>query len=117
MQVQRDLLDAPWVAPEVKQAVLELERLQADQRVRDLYEARQEKQWLERTLIAGARMEGVEEGFEKGVEKGVEKGRVESTRALAQRMLHAGLPIEQVMAITELSRDEVEQLAADLPRS
>ena len=79
MQVQRDLLDAPWVAPEVKQAVLELERLQADQRVRDLYEVRQEKQWLERTLIAGARMEGVEEGFEKGVEK----GRVKSTRALS----------------------------------
>ena len=134
MQTHKDLLDAPWVTPELKKAVLELERLQADQRVRDLYEARRDKQFLERTLYVSALMEGHEKGLEKGLEeglqkglekglqkgreegleKGLEKGREESAREIAMRLLRLGTSVELVMAATELPREDVEKLVAEV---
>ncbi len=126
MQIQRDLLDAPWVTPEVKKAVLELERLEADEWVRELYEQRREKQFLESTLLEGARMDGLDEGRAKGRAEGIAEGRAEGRaegiaegiaegRAeSAKRMLHLGMSIEQVMAVMQCAREEVERLAATL---
>jgi predicted transposase/invertase (TIGR01784 family) len=48
---------------------------------------------------------------QEGLEKGLQKGIREARRTNALRMLRKNYPIEEVMEITELSRDEVKTLA------
>ena len=60
------------------------------------------------------REEGIEEGIEKGIEKGIVKGReegvtIERIRTI-KKMLMKGLPVEDIMDITELSAGEIERI-------
>ena len=54
--------------------------------------------------------EGIEKGIEQGIEQGIEKGIVEANRQMAKKMLSKGMTIEEVIAITELSKEEIENL-------
>ena len=53
---------------------------------------------------------GVEEGIKKGIEKGIEKGKKEGIIKIAKAMLEKNIPIETIMEITELTREEIEKL-------
>ena len=53
---------------------------------------------------------GIEQGIEKGMEKGIEQNKLETAR----EMLARNYPLEDVIAITGLSREELVQ--ADLLR-
>ena len=48
--------------------------------------------------------------FEAGVEKGIEKGKKEGVLKTAKAMLKRNMPIETIMEITELTREEIEKL-------
>jgi predicted transposase/invertase (TIGR01784 family) len=60
----------------------------------------------ERKLKEAARKEGREEG--------VEQGRHTALLETARRMLARGMPVEEVVAVTELPREEVEKLAGEI---
>ena len=47
-----------------------------------------------------------EKWIQEGIEKGIEKGKIED----AKKMLQLGLNIEQIIEITGLSRDKIENL-------
>ena len=51
-----------------------------------------------------------EEGVEEGIAKGIEQGRQENTIAIARSCIQQGLDIETIMAITQLSREDIEAL-------
>ena len=51
-----------------------------------------------------------DEGIEKGKEEGLEKGKVE----IARKMLKLGLPLSTISASTELSEEEIIELASKL---
>ena len=51
-----------------------------------------------------------DEGIEKGKEEGLEKGKVE----IAMKMLKLGLPLSTISASTELSEEEITELAGKL---
>ena len=53
---------------------------------------------------------GVEEGIKKGIEKGIEKGKKEGIIKIAKAMLEKNIPIETIMEITELTKEEIEKL-------
>lgn len=54
--------------------------------------------------------QGLERGMEKGLEQGVEKGREEHKQEIILNMLSAGLPDEQIIAITGASLDLINSL-------
>ena len=57
---------------------------------------------------------GVEAGIERGIERGREEGREEGERKArintARNFLNMGIPIEDVMMGTGLTREEIEEL-------
>jgi predicted transposase/invertase (TIGR01784 family) len=55
-------------------------------------------------------LKGIEKGIEKGREEGIEKGiTIERIRTI-KKMLMKGLPIDDIMDITELSAEEIEKI-------
>ncbi len=56
------------------------------------------------------RQEGRQEGLQEGLQEGRQEGLQEGRHVVALRMLRKGYPLEDVIAITELSRDEVQTL-------
>ena len=76
----------------------------------------------ERKLKEAARKEGREEGLERGLEQGLERGleqglkrgRHKALHETARKMLARGMPVEEVVAVTELPREEVKKLAGEI---
>ena len=56
------------------------------------------------------RKEGVELGREEGIEIGKEKGKEEANRAVARRMKEKGFSVQDIVAMTGLTSDEIESL-------
>jgi predicted transposase/invertase (TIGR01784 family) len=92
--------------PGVKKAVAKLMALSEDERTRMLAESREK---LRRDIVAsneGAR----EEGRKEGREEGREEGQREAGIAIARNMLARNVPLNDVVALTGLSMDEVRAL-------
>ena len=51
-----------------------------------------------------------EAGVKEGIEKGIEKGKKEEKKETAKAMLKKNIPIETIMEITELTKEEIEKL-------
>lgn len=60
--------------------------------------------------ILGAREEGLEEGIEQGIQQGVR----DTQLANAKTALHLDIPRPQVIQITGLDADTIDQLADEL---
>ena len=56
------------------------------------------------------RAEGHEEGLEEGLEKGRKEGRAEQNIENARKMKAKGVPTELIAEITQLSKEDIEQL-------
>ena len=56
------------------------------------------------------RAEGHEEGLEEGLEKGRKEGRAEQNIENARKMKAKGFPTELIAEITQLSKEDIEQL-------
>ena len=56
------------------------------------------------------RAEGREEGLEEGLEKGRKEGRAEQNIENARKMEAKGFPTELIAEITQLSKEDIEQL-------
>jgi predicted transposase/invertase (TIGR01784 family) len=55
--------------------------------------------------------EGREEGIAIGEERGIEKGAHQKALEMARNLLKIGLPIDQIILVTGLSKKEIEDLA------
>ena len=62
------------------------------------------------TLADRLRQEGRQEGIELGIHKGIQEGERKEKIKIAKSALAQGLPVEQVIAFTGLSRTEIEAL-------
>ena len=56
------------------------------------------------------REEGIAIGEERGIEKGKEEGKLEEKREIARNLLKIGLPIDQIVLATDLSKQEIENV-------
>ena len=54
--------------------------------------------------------EKIQEGIERGIEKGIEQGIVKASKQMAKKLLDKGMNIEEVISITELTKEEVEEI-------
>lgn len=53
---------------------------------------------------------GLERGMQKGIEKGIEEGMQKSAMLIAKKMIELGMPIEDIVNITNLSKKVIEEL-------
>ena len=51
-----------------------------------------------------------EEGLKEGIEKGIEKGKKEFQIKMAKRLLKLKMPIDQIIEVTELTKEEILKL-------
>ncbi|NER49060.1 MAG: Rpn family recombination-promoting nuclease/putative transposase [Symploca sp. SIO1A3] len=58
-------------------------------------------------VVATSREEGVEEGIVQGIEQGIARGMEQKTIEIVRSCKQQGLDIETIMAITQLSREEI----------
>ena len=91
---------------EIKKAQEELEYLSGDEAERRLAFLREKKIRDDITNMEGARREGKEEGIKEGEVKGKKKKALE----IARKMILKNIPIEEIMEITELTKEEIEKL-------
>ena len=89
-----DILSAPWATPALRKAVEELRRLEGNEQMRELYEAR-----LDQVRVTATELEG-----------SFEEGRDEAAREIARRLLSKGQSPEDVASITRLSLEVVRSL-------
>ena len=59
--------------------------------------------------LAAAIEEGMEKGMEQGREEGLKKGREEGRAEAVRKMMAAGMSMEQVCGIMEMTAEEVEK--------
>ena len=67
----------------------------------------EEEKYIKNTERNIAKREGLKEGLEKGVAEGqkVEK------ESIAKKLLEANYPIDEIIKITDLSKEEVEKIS------
>ena len=64
-----------------------------------------------RQMVDEGIMLGEERGEKRGEERGEKRGEMQKTLAIARRMLEKNYPMEQVVDLTMLTKQEVEELS------
>jgi len=88
--------------PRIGKAVGRLKELSEDERTRLLAESREKWEWDDAARMRAAEEKGLKTGLEKGLEKGL--------LAVAHAALRKNLPVEEIMALTGLSREKIQTL-------
>lgn len=89
-------------------------RFTEDEKLREMYEAREKfRRDFASQMHASeqrGRLEGRKEGIKTGRKEGIEKGRKENRIETAKAMLAEGLNPDLIVKVTKLSRQEIESL-------
>ena len=105
-----NVLDRLHFAPEEREAYEEhLKWLRAEESALRKCKEEGRQEGLEKGLAEGL-AKGLAEGLEKGRKEGEEEGEKKGRLATALSLLQMGLPMEQILKATELTRDEIENL-------
>ena len=90
---------------EIEEAVEEYETLTGDELVKRLAEIRLMSELEENSALEAAKNEGLEIGREEGKEQ-IRKNKIET----AKKLLKLKMPIEQIVEVTELTKEEILKL-------
>lgn len=85
----------------------ELLELNSDEEFVSKYTREEELEIMKNTAIDIAKEEGKEQGKEIGIEQGLQEGEAKAKIELAKKMLEKKMPIEDIMEITGLSKEEI----------
>lgn len=87
---------------EIKEAMNELEEMSKDKELRRVAELREKAIRDEKNGLRHAREDGLREGIKEGIEK--------TNREVAKKMKEKHIPIETIVEITKLTKEEIENL-------
>ena len=110
LQDEREVKRAMNENPKIKKAQEEYEYLTGDEATKRIAELRQKAIRDEGNAMYHAKEEGIAEGMKKGIQKGKQEGKMESKKEIAKKLLKKGMTIEEVENITELTRQEIEEI-------
>jgi predicted transposase/invertase (TIGR01784 family) len=103
--------------PATQQAVELLQESAFTEQELEYYDKYWDTVRVERTIRGDAREEGHAEGMKIGIEKGIEKGReegreegMEKVRSVAIHLKERGFSVQDISAMTGLSKEEIEKL-------
>ena len=86
----------------IKKAKEELEKINSNEHERRIAELR-EKAILDELALRKS-------GFNEGKREGIEEGKKENSKIIAKKLLEKGLSIEEIIDITELTKEEINKL-------
>ncbi len=99
---------------DIKKAKEELDKMRQDEyeeRIAELMEKKiMDDKAREAYVYEEGYDKGVAEGIEQGIEQGIENGRKIATMKIAKTMLESGEKIENIMKITGLTKEEIEEI-------
>src|SRR5699024_3118368 len=90
----------------LKMAKEMLEKISADERLREKYYAREKAKRDAISRLKYAERKGMKKGIEKGVKKGIE----ENKEKTAIKAIEIGLSIDEIIKLTGLTKEEIEKL-------
>ena len=96
---------------EIEKAVKELKKISADERERQIYEAREKAMIDEGIIRYETREEGRKEGIAIGEARGKKEGKREKEIEIAKKMLLKNVSIDDIVEFTGLSKEEIESLS------
>ena len=70
----------------------------------------EEEKYIQNTEKNIARREGLAEGRAEGHEAGLAEGQKLEKESIAKKLLEANYPIDEIIKITDLSKEEVEKI-------
>lgn len=91
----------------IKEAKETYEVLTGDEEVKRLAEIRLMSHLEEQAALECAREKGTQKGLEQGKKEGLEQGKKEEKIRTAKKLLKLNTPIEQIIEITQLDREEI----------
>jgi len=92
--------------PVISKAIKVLDSLSNDPETVRLAELRMKKILDERSMLEGAREEARKEGLKEGKIEGIREAKLET----AKNLLTIGLPLDQIVSVTGLSKEEINDL-------
>ena len=57
--------------------------------------------------------EGLEKGIEQGIERGIQQGLQQGIEQVAINLFRSGMPVEQIINVTGLTRERLEELTRE----
>ncbi len=78
-------------------------------------QARHNTEWRRKYMtweqeVALSYENGVEDGIARGIEQGIKQGIEQGIVATAKKMLSSGMPLEKIIEITDLTKEQLEEL-------
>ena len=99
---------------DIKKAKEELDKIKQSKREKELAELRMKYIMDQKAIRQNGYEEGVkygrEEGTKEGIEIGIKQGKKETNLKVAKDLLSLNLPVEKIMEITNLTKEEIEQI-------
>ncbi len=95
---------------EVEKAKNVLHEMSEDEKLQRLAELREKWELDERSARESWKEEGLEEGRKQGLKEGKEEGERNKQIEIAKKMKEKNMSVETIIELTELTKDEVEQL-------
>ena len=103
-------LESATNIPEVKDVIVKIRELSADEKVREEAFYREMRLHDEATAINSSRREGLR----KGLDKGRREGRTEGIMEIAKNMIIGNMPFDKIAEFTKLDVSEIKSLASSL---
>ena len=94
---------------EIKKAKEVLETISKDEKEIRLAELR-EKYRMDQHAI---RLAGYDKGLKEGIEQGIEQGIMQERKEIVKKLLKNEVSLEQIAKITDLSKEEIENIIKD----
>jgi len=110
VQTKEELEMLAKESEEMAQAVEKLLEISADERAQAYALSRDNADFARRLHEHGIRKKATAEGHAEGLEQGLEQGRLE----IARKMLAKGMPVEDVLEITNFPVERIEKLKNEL---
>jgi predicted transposase/invertase (TIGR01784 family) len=96
------------MSPVTETAINRLQEISADERMREIYRAREKARLDMLSRLKSAEKLGMEKGMEKGRVEGIREGAVNKAREMAQELIKDGMEVSLVAKYTKLTINEVE---------
>lgn len=94
----------------IKRAMKELEEMSDDEELRRVAELKEKYIRDEANIRESALEDGFNEGYDNGMKQGIQDGIKQEKREIVVKMIKEKIPIEAIVKITGLSKEEVEDI-------
>ena len=94
----------------MRQAKEKLDNMSDDKVVRRLAELREKAILDEREAEYTGYSKGMRDGVQQGIKQGIEQGTTQAKKEMASKMKQKGAKVEEIVEITGLTKEEIEEL-------